>query len=68
MGRQICRMDFALVLTVVLAISSRGNGQDLGSDRVSNTYKTEHEEHVTVERTTTTVRRTTAVHVSKPNS
>jgi hypothetical protein len=57
----------ALVLTVVLAIGARAHGQDQGSDRVSNVYKTEHEEHVTVERTTTTVRETTVVHVVKPN-
>jgi PEGA domain len=57
----------ALALTVVLAIGARAHGQDQGPDRVSNTYKTEHEEHVTVERTTTTVKETTVVHVQKPN-
>lgn len=55
----------ALAAVVVFAASSRG--QDQNSDRTTNTYTTKNEEHVTVERTTTTVRETTVVHVVKQN-
>lgn len=54
----------ALVLTVIVAAGSRAKGEDISAD---HTYTTEHDEHVTVERTTTTVHETTVVHVVKPN-
>lgn len=55
-----------LACVLMLGAPSRSLAQDQAADRVSNVYTT-HDEHVTVERTTTTISETTTVHVVKKN-